>query len=131
MSEVVDAVISNPKDENQFKTNLLEDTAQSKSRSPEVKSSQLKGKNIDEDQESDDLDLEMVVKAKKWVGVIVHKELDGKTYMGNAVSFKPETRLYKIEYENGNAEEVDYQKLQQIMAPPNLVCHYLDRVNPR
>ncbi|PPR99346.1 hypothetical protein GOBAR_AA21312 [Gossypium barbadense] len=76
-------------------------------------------------------DLDMAAKAEKWMGVLVNKEFDNKSYMGSVVNYCGETKLFQIDYENDVSEEVDYQELQKIVAPPPLVCEYLERINPR
>ncbi|TYJ09401.1 hypothetical protein E1A91_A11G139200v1 [Gossypium mustelinum] len=75
-------------------------------------------------------DLDMAAKAEKWMGVLVNKEFDNKSYMGSVVNYCGETKLFQIDYENDVSEEVDYQELQKIVAPPPLVCEYLERINP-
>ncbi|KAG4174527.1 hypothetical protein ERO13_A11G126701v2 [Gossypium hirsutum] len=74
--------------------------------------------------------LEMATKAEKWMGVLVNKEFDNKSYKGSVVNYCGETKLFQIDYENHVYEEVDYQELQKIVAPPPLVCEYLERINP-
>ncbi|MBA0589993.1 hypothetical protein Gorai_018714 [Gossypium raimondii] len=76
-------------------------------------------------------DVDMAAKAEKWMGVLVNKEIDNKSYMGSVVNYCGETKLFQIDYENDVSEEVDYQELQKIVAPPPLVCEYLERINPR
>ncbi|KAG8477741.1 hypothetical protein CXB51_027598 [Gossypium anomalum] len=75
-------------------------------------------------------DLDMAAKAEKWMGVLVNKEFDNKSHMGSVVNYCGETKLFEIDYENDVSEEVDYQELQKIVAPPPLVCEYLERINP-
>ncbi|KAB2056902.1 hypothetical protein ES319_A11G135700v1 [Gossypium barbadense] len=75
-------------------------------------------------------DLDMATKAEKWMGVLVNKEFDNKSYKGSVVNYCGETKLFQIDYENHVYEEVDYQELQKIVAPPPLVCEYLERINP-
>ncbi|KAK8326789.1 hypothetical protein V6Z12_A11G140500 [Gossypium hirsutum] len=46
------------------------------------------------------------------------------------IKFKENKNDLDIDYENDVSEEVDYQELQKIVAPPPLVCEYLERINP-
>ncbi|XWS76325.1 hypothetical protein CRYUN_Cryun01aG0166300 [Craigia yunnanensis] len=73
----------------------------------------------------------VTTKARKWIGVLVYREFDGNIYMGEVINYCGETKLYKIDYENDVFEEVDYEELQQIVAPPTLVFEYLERIDPR
>ncbi|OMP08819.1 hypothetical protein COLO4_06090 [Corchorus olitorius] len=73
---------------------------------------------------------QMAVKAEKWMGVLVTKEFDGKSSMGKVMSYKEETKLFMIHYDNHVTEEVYFEELQQIVAPPVLVKDYLERFDP-
>ncbi|TYH43682.1 hypothetical protein ES332_D11G144000v1 [Gossypium tomentosum] len=112
---------------NQVQDNCLEDAT--------MNSSPLNESNKNDEYEQikfkeNKNDLDMAAKAEKWMGVLVNKEIDNKSYMGSVVNYCGETKLFQIDYENDVSEEVDYQELQKIVAPPPLVCEYLERINP-
>ncbi|KAK8588344.1 hypothetical protein V6N13_087277 [Hibiscus sabdariffa] len=72
-----------------------------------------------------------VEEARKWMGVLVNKDFDNTRYMGEVVKYSGETKLFKINYDNGVSEKMNYQGLLSIVAPPPLVREYLKTKYPR
>ncbi|KAK8326783.1 hypothetical protein V6Z12_A11G140200 [Gossypium hirsutum] len=111
---------------NQVQDNYLEDATMKSSLNKSNKNDEYQRIKFKENKN----DLDMATKAEKWMGVLVNKEFDNKSYKGSVVNYCGETKLFQIDYENHVYEEVDYQELQKIVAPPPLVCEYLERINP-
>ncbi|TYI00586.1 hypothetical protein ES332_A11G144200v1 [Gossypium tomentosum] len=91
---------------NQVQDNYLEDAT--------MKSSLLNKSNKNDEYQrikfkENKNDLDMATKAEKWMGVLVNKEFDNKSYKGSVVNYCGETKLFQIDYENHVYEEVDYQ----------------------
>ncbi|KAK6286390.1 hypothetical protein POUND7_012569, partial [Theobroma cacao] len=112
---------------NQVQTTISKDTAKPESGGA-VQPTPLNGDNKDEKQQPDP---GMVMRARKWIGVLVYKESDdGSKHTGEVVDYSEETELYKIEYENDVSEDLDYEALLPIVAPPPVVCQYLESIGP-
>ncbi|GKU86454.1 hypothetical protein SLEP1_g975 [Rubroshorea leprosula] len=133
------------KDFKDTSSNSLKDTARSKLRcipdSSRLLTNNLNDKDKDEigqqlvidlgaiaNNDLDEHKREMVAEARRWIGLLVYKEISGKGYIGKVQDYDEGTELYKIVYEEvtGYDELLPKQEMLGIIAPPHVVREYLD-----
>ncbi|GKV20148.1 hypothetical protein SLEP1_g30309 [Rubroshorea leprosula] len=68
----------------------------------------------------------MAYEARKWVGVLVYKEINDRLgYLGKVQAYDEVTKLYKIMYDEESYEELTKEEMMKIVASPHLACEYL------
>ena len=78
-----------------------------------------------DDSDEEEMDHEELVQCmsavKCHVGTVISKEFDGKPFRGKVIEYDAKEKLYKVQYEDGDEEEMDHEEVMQCM-----VIHEVD-----
>ncbi|KAG8653933.1 uncharacterized protein LOC110614926 [Manihot esculenta] len=74
---------------------------------------------------------DMIIKGREKIGIVVTKVIDGRRHMGSVVAFDAAAKCFKVEYDDGNYENVDQNEFDAIVAPPFLVKAYFNDLYAR
>ncbi|XP_024537554.1 uncharacterized protein LOC112348727 [Selaginella moellendorffii] len=85
--------------------------------SPQKKrlSAATKGKKVQESQEEETPGLSSRARGSKLRGRKLTKEFDGRTFHGEVAGYSSKTRYYKISYEDGDEEELEWRELEPLL----------------